>query len=224
MTFAPAPAGAQPEQTVETSITIMSKPRIVENKDGSVTVRLRNVRCSFPDLFVAKAFEEGKTPTFNCTALMPRQNDPEKNLEYVKQGIALVVKNGLGGVHPGADRVCVKSGKEKGERGIAGYSADMAFVGASCRKRPVVVDRDMTPLNGENGRPYGGCYVNMSIRLWAQDGKKQPKWGKRVNAQLRAVQFWADGEPFGTSGVDAEEEFDGEGGEGATPASADDLL
>jgi len=199
----------------------MSKPRIVENKDGSVTVRLRNVRLSFPALFKPRAFEPGKDPTHQATFLMARQGDPEKNLEYVKQAVALVVKNGLRGVHPGGDRVCVRSGKEKGERGIDGYSAEIAFIAANSKKRPVVVDRDLTPLTGDDGRPYGGCFVNASVRLWAQDGSKNPKWGKRVNAQIRAVQFWADGEPFGESSVDATEEFDGEDNE---PADAGDLL
>ena len=201
----------------------MSKPRIQENKDGSVTVRLRNVRLSFPALFKPRAFEPGKDPTHQATFLMLRQGDPEKNLELVKQGIALVVKNGLRGVHPGADRVCIRSGKEKGERGIDGYSEAIAFLGANSKKRPVVVDRDLTPLTGEDGRPYGGCYVNASVRLWAQDGAKNPKWGKRVNAQLRAVQFWAEGEPFGESSVDAGEEFDG-GEAGGEPAEAGDML
>jgi hypothetical protein len=200
----------------------MAKPRIVENKDGSVTVRLRNVRLSFPALFKPRAFEPGKDPVHQATFLMARQGDPEKNLELVKQGIALVVKNALRGIHPGADRVCVRSGKEKGERGIDGYNADIAYLSGNSKKRPIVVDRDLSPLTGEDGRPYGGCYVNASVRLWAQDGVKNPKWGKRVNAQLRAVQFWADGEPFGESSVDAGEEF--EEGEGGEPAAADDLL
>jgi hypothetical protein len=199
----------------------MSKPRIVENKDGSATVRLRNVRLSFPALFKPRAFEPGKEPVHQATFLMLRQGDPEQNLEIVKQGIALIVKNGLRGVHPGADRVCIRSGKEKGERGIDGYSAEIAYLAANSKRRPVVVDRNLAPLTGEDGRPYGGCYVNASIRLWAQDGVKNPKWGKRVNAQIRAVQFWAEGEPFGESSVDAADEFEGED---EAPAAAEDLL
>ncbi len=204
----------------------MSKPRIQENKDGSVNVRLRRVRLSFPALFKPRAFEPGKEPTHQATFLMARQGDPEKNLEHVKAAITLVVKNGLRGVHPGADRVCVRSGKEKGERGIDGYNADMAFLGANSKKRPVVVDFDLTPLTGDDGRPYGGCFVDATVRLWAQDGVKNPKWGKRVNAQLRAVRFVADGEPFGESSVDAADEFDGEGesGGGGESATADDML
>ena len=200
----------------------MAKERITENRDGSVTVRLRNVRLSFPSLFKARAFEEGKEPTFQATFLMPRTGDPENNLDYLKQGIGIVVKNGLKGQHPGADRVCVRSGKEKGERGIDGYSAEMAYCSANSRKRPIVVDRNMTPLTEEEGKPYAGCYVNASIRLWAQDGSKNPKWGKRVNAQLRAVQFAAEGEPFGDSSVDPEDEF--EAGEDGAPQQSDGLL
>jgi len=55
----------------------------------------------------------------------------------------------------------------------------------------------------ENGKPYAGCYVNMSIRLWAQDNQ----FGKRVNAQLRAVQFVKDGEAFGDKPVDPQKEL-----------------
>lgn len=200
----------------------MAKPRIEQNQDGSVTVRLRNVRLSFPALFKPRSMEAGKEPTHQATFLMLRQNDPENNLALMKQGIDLVVKAGLKGVHPGPDRVCLQSGKQKGERGIDGYSADIAYVSSNSKKRPVVVDRDLTPLTGEDGRPYGGCYVNATVRLWAQDGVKNPQWGRRVNAQLRAVQFFADGEPFGESSVDANEEFAAEEGGGA--GSADDLL
>lgn len=200
----------------------MAKPRITENKDGSVTVRLRNVRLSFPSLFKPRAFEAGKEPTYQATFLMPRVGDPEENLKLMQQGIALVVKNGLKGAHPGADRVCIRSGKEKGEAGIDGYSDAIAFCGSNSRKRPVVVNRDLTPLNEEDGKPYAGCFVNASVRLWAQDGAKNPKWGKRVNAQLRAVQFWADGDQFGESSVDADDEFESE--DGGEPSAAGDLL
>ena len=67
---------------------------------------------------------------------------------------------------------------------------------STCRRatkaRPRVLDRDKSPLTQSDGRPYSGCYVNVSIDIWAQDNK----FGKRVNAKLLAVQFHADGEAF----------------------------
>jgi hypothetical protein len=59
-------------------------------------------------------------------------------------------------------------------------------------------------LAEDDGVLYSGCYVNMTVTLWTQDNE----YGKRVNANLRAVQFVKDGEAFGVAPVDAEEEFD----------------
>lgn len=174
--------------------------RITIAQDDSVTVRLRNVRLSFPALFQPRAFEEGGDASFQATFLMDKDSEDSKLLA---QGIAHVVKTAFKGKHPGPDRVALRSGKEKGDRGIDGYHEDMVYLSSSSRKRVPVVGQDMTPLEEADGKPYAGCYVNATVRLWPQDNK----YGKRVNAQLRAVQFAADGEPFGEGSVNAEEEF-----------------
>lgn len=57
---------------------------------------------------------------------------------------------------------------------------------------------------GGQGAPYSGCWVNGTIVLWAQDNDH----GKRLNAQLKAIQFLRDGEAFGAAPVDPNEEFD----------------
>ena len=190
----------------------MSQKRITQAQDGSVTVRLRNVRLSFPALWEARSFEEGGAKSFQATFLMdkPSGKDKEENAKLVLEGVAMVVKSGLKAKHPGKDKVAIRSGEEKGERGIDGYSADMCYVSSNSKKKVPVVDRDLTPLDESDGKPYAGCYVNATIRLWAQDNK----YGKRVNAQLRAIQFVADGEPFGEGSVDAAEEFSAEDGDG----------
>ncbi len=43
------------------------------------------------------------------------------------------------------------------------------YVNANNKVRPLIIDRDKTPLDSTDGKPYGGCYVNASIELWAQD-------------------------------------------------------
>jgi hypothetical protein len=188
----------------------MSQKRITQAQDGSVTVRLRNVRLSFPALWEARSFEEGGAKSFQATFLMdkPSGKDKEENAKLVLEGVAMVVKSGLKGKHPGKEKVCIRSGEEKGERGIDGYNADMCYVSSNSKKKVPVVDRDLTPLDESDGKPYAGCYVNATIRLWAQDNK----YGKRVNAQLRAMQFYENGEPFGEGSVDAAEEFGDESG------------
>ena len=81
----------------------------------------------------------------------------------------------------------------------------MMYASAASKTRPLVIDGNKTPLTEEDGKPYGGCYVNASVEIWAQDNQ----FGKRINAQLRGVQFVADGEAFGGGGSSASvDEFD----------------
>lgn len=81
---------------------------------------------------------------------------------------------------------------------------------AAIADRPSVVtnrkDKDgkwMKAEPGAEGAPYSGCYVNATIEVWGQDNEH----GKRMNSKLKAVQFRANGEPFGAAPVDPNEEF-----------------
>lgn len=79
------------------------------------------------------------------------------------------------------------------------------YVSARSKTRPSVFDQQRQELTESDGKPYSGCYVNASIELWAQDND----FGKRVNAQLRGVQFLRDGDAFGGGARPADaDEFD----------------
>lgn len=105
--------------------------------------------------------------------------------------------------------LCLHPGETKSE--YDGFEG-MVFVSAANKARPVVVDKDKTPLTQSDGKPYSGCYVNVSVDIWAQDNN----FGKRINAKLLAVQFHADGDAFsggeGYTDDDFEDEAGGEGG------------
>ena len=58
--------------------------------------------------------------------------------------------------------------------------------------------------------------VNATVNVWAQDNK----YGKRVNAQLLGVQFYADGDSFGGGAVGSVDDFD----DLAEGAEADSLV
>lgn len=62
---------------------------------------------------------------------------------------------------------------------------------------------------------YSGCYVNASIDIWAQDNS----FGKRINAQLRGVQFLKDGDAFSAGRPADSDEFE----EVTEGAGADDF-
>ena len=75
---------------------------------------------------------------------------------------------------------------------------------ASSTKRPMVIGTDRAPLTEDDGKPYAGCYVNAIVELWGQKNQ----YGERVNANLLAVQFAKDGDPFGDGVSASVDDFD----------------
>ena len=99
------------------------------------------------------------------------------------------------------NKYCFQDGDSKSQYdGFEGHFG----LGAKSTGRPLVIDRDKSPLTAADGRPYAGCYVNSSVEIWAQDNK----WGKGIRASLRGVQFFKDGDAFAGGAPASEEEFD----------------
>jgi len=149
-------------------------------------IMLPNVRLSFPSLF-HKAVFDGKETKFEATFLINKDEQADK-VKEVKAAIDAAIKEALKGAKLPADKLCMKDGD-----GIeyAGYAGHMSLK-ASSQKRPIVLNRDKTPLTEDDNKFYAGCYVNAIIELWAQNNQ----FGKRINANLLGVQFFKDGEPF----------------------------
>lgn len=174
----------------------MSQP----TKDPQV-IKLTNVRLSYPQLFTAKAMEEGKEPEFSASFLL----DKKQHAALIDEIEKLTARVALDTFRKNVklNRVPLRDGNEKD--GKDGYGDEVMFINAKSKKRPVVVDRDLTPLTADDSKPYAGCYVNATIRLFGYDHKTG---GKGVSASLRAIQFVKDGESFGAGPVDAEQEFE----------------
>ena len=170
-------------------------------------IKLHNVRLSFPKLFKAEAFssdepDKKSEPKFGAAFLLNKKTNAAE-IAAMKKGIAdLLAAEVQDPKARAAYKPCLRDGSEKPD--IDGYGDEVMFFNAVSEKRPVVVDRTVTPIAESDDKIYAGCYVNASIVLWVQNNK----YGKRVNAQLRAVQFVKDGEAFGEAPVNAEEEFD----------------
>ena len=100
------------------------------------------------------------------------------------------------------DKICLHKGDvtKPGQPEYAG----LYFVTGNNSQRFTIVDGNRNPLVEKDGKPYSGCYVNAMINIWAQDNK----FGKRINATIRGVQFLRDGEAFT---------------KGAAPASPDEF-
>ena len=176
------------------------------SQQESVIIKIQKVpaRLSFPALFEPKSFvgADGKAskPAFSATFILDKAKNAE-DIAAIKAGIEKVIKAQWPTKRPQLRGVCLRDGAEKSE--TDGYGPGIMFIAARGNKRPGVVDRNLAPLTAEDGKPYAGCYVYGTIRLWAQDNA----WGKRVNASLRNIQFVRDGEPFGEKPTAPEEEF-----------------
>ena len=166
-------------------------------------ILLSNVRIAFPVLWTPKrvgADAKGE-PRYSCAGLLTPDHPGREQLKALIQKVAkekwkdkaaTVLKQLVA-----ADKVCLHDGDTKAE--YDGFPGNF-FISTSSKVRPLVIDRDRTPLSEEDGKPYSGCYVNLKLDVWAQDNK----WGKRINAQLQGVQFVRDGEPFAGGGRPAD--------------------
>lgn len=166
-------------------------------------IMLKNVRLSFPCLWEPRDFNGEGKKTFSASFIMKKDDENvamlRKSMMQVAQekwkDKAMAVAKAL----KAGDKIPLHDGDAKAD--IDGY-AGMMYLNARAQVRPLVIDRDRSPLSESDGKPYGGCYVNASIELWAQDNQ----FGKRINATLRGVQFVKDGEAFaGASSADASE-------------------
>ncbi|MDR5772101.1 MULTISPECIES: ssDNA-binding protein [unclassified Caballeronia] len=181
-------------------------------------VQLQSARLSFPDLFEAVQFE-GQGPFAYRGAFLQTEDTPvmlkqadgswkkttmQKVIEEVakekwKDKAAAVLKS----LANNPQKCCWYDGDLKSYDGYEGN-----FVLSASRPqykgRPIVIDRDKSPLTVADGKPYAGCYVNGTVEVWAQDNK----YGKGIRATLRGVQFVKDGDAFSAGTPVDEDEFD----------------
>jgi hypothetical protein len=182
-------------------------------------IKLRDVRLAFPSLWVATAPKN--TPdgqkAFSASFILPKTHPQLKELEAA---IAAVAKekwaakaDAILKALKAADKTCLHSGDSKSE--YEGYEGNL-FVSARSQVRPSCFDGQRNEISQQDGVLYSGCYVVANLEIWAMENS----FGKRINAQLRGVQFFKKGDAFagGGSAADADE-FD----EIGAPAEEDDL-
>lgn len=176
---------------------------------------LRNVRLAFPNLWQARPPKDGKGKAkYGASLILTPDNPAIKELEaaFVKMAREKWAEKGdaiLKGLKA-QDRLCLHDGSTKA--GYAGFEGNM-FVSANSEIRPSVFNVDRTPLQEGDGKPYSGCFVNASIELWTQDSKD---YGKRINAQLRGIQFFRDGDAFAAGTAASDNEFEDLSNQGET--------
>ena len=179
-------------------------------------ITLKNVRLAFPRLFEAQSGPDGGDPKYSATFILT----DDATRQQLDEAVEAAAQEKWGAKSTDAlkklkaqGKVCHKDGEQKAD--YDGFEGN-TFVSASNKVAPAVFDKDGTRLQKRDGRPYAGCYVDVSLDVWAQDNK----FGRRINAALRGVKFRSDGEPFAGSGAATEDEFEFEASD---DDAADDL-
>lgn len=185
--------------------------KLVRNEDRD-TWQLKGVRGSYLHLFKPWAQNEDQEKKYSGRFLIDKKEFAAE-LKVLQAHFAKLQQDAFKGKIP-ADKLCIRDGD------LTGKSEDEGcfYLQASEKTRPSVVNKDRSPVTEEDDIVYSGCYVNVLVRFWVQNNK----YGKRINANLLAVQFVRDGERFGGAGREnVEDHFEDEGFDGADEGDGD---
>lgn len=180
---------------------------------------LKDTRLAFDAIYVAKAFGEND-PAFGGRFIVPPDHPQVAELEAAmlqaakdKWGekaeavLKLLIED---------NKVCfVKKTYRNKKTGDAydGFEGNYylgARNGGENPTKPSAFAADNSPAGADSGIIYGGCYVDASVDIYAQDNK----YGRRINCSLRGVRFSRKGNAFGGGAPASADEF-GEPVEGA---------
>lgn len=183
-----------------------------------IELMLKNVRLSFPELFKPTQFQGTGDAKYRAHFIIPKNHPQMKEIQEAilaaataewKTKAPAIVKSLQGNDM----KFCLRSGDSKPD--YDGYEGNM-YVAAASKVRPTVIDRNKAPLTEEDGKPYGGCYVNVKLDVYATS-----KMGNGIFMGLKGVQFCGDGDAFKGGGSPASvDDFD----DIATGSDAEDLF
>lgn len=190
-------------------------------KTPAQRVMLDTVRLAFPVLEKPEQFQGEGKPRYSATLLMEPGSENHKKCVAAMRAAA-VAKWGeakadaaVKGLTAG-NKVALIDGNSKAE--YDGFENMMAVAAHAQEKSPPrLIDGHRNELPRNTGVIFAGCYVNASIEFWGQDNK----WGKRINATIRGLQYVKDGDSFSAARPASVDEFGVV--EGAHAATDDDF-
>jgi hypothetical protein len=168
-------------------------------------IKLKDVRLSFPDLFVAKEFKTGDgKPRYNATFLVVPGSENDKAIQAAIQAAAADVfgakaKAILESVKGQSNKYCYLNGDLKEYDGYEGHY----YLASHSKTRPLVIDRAKNPLTEQDGVIYAGCYVNATVSIYAQKGENTG-----IRCAFNGVQFNRDGDAFSAGAPASVDDFD----------------
>lgn len=163
------------------------------------------LRVSFPDVFVARAMEEGAEADFGLTMLFASG----ANLAPLYEAAKWAAQAKWGNKIPPKLKTPFKNAEEgcdrEGNR-YDGYEDDgMIFVRARSKRKPDIRDESGTRRLTDAGGFYAGCYARALIHAYAWSHKTG---GCGVSFGLDHLQRWGHGEQFSGGVANADDLFD----------------
>lgn len=163
------------------------------------------VRFSYVNVFNPTAMNEGETPKYNVSIIIPKSD--KKTIAKINKAIEAAKVAGKAkiadknGRIPNNLKTPLRDGDE--DRPDDPAYADSYFINASSSRRPSIVDADLQPIM-EQSEFYSGCYGRASINFYAYNVNS-----KGIAAGLQNLQKLSDGESL-AGGSTADEDFGGD--------------
>lgn len=196
-------------------------------------LKLTDVRCAFlelgePSFFGGTKQRPNDKRRWSATALIPLASPQKKMVDEAlracaKEKWAAKAEGILANILPDPKACCWTDGNRKAD--YDGFPGNWVLTSHrnEDQGRPLVMDNDKAPIykpdntlyEGKAGRLFSGCYVNLSVELWAQDNAS----GKGLRCALLGIQRVRTGPAFGGGSLPNPDEFQ----ELADETAVDDL-
>lgn len=177
-------------------------------------VILKNCRLSYPDLYKpGKPMNDGDAPKYGAQFIFDSDSEAAAAAKAaMTQEAQTVFGQNWQAIVSSMEKSkkCVRNGNDNLTKDGAvrdGYGGKLYLV-ARNKAKPLLIgprkgaDGNFPVLTEEDGKPYGGCYVNVKVDIKAMKAKE--KIPNQIYATLRTVQFVSDGEAFGAAPGTAE--------------------
>jgi len=161
------------------------------------------VRLSYANLWEPKAVNEGATPKYSVSVIIPKSD--KETIAKINNAIDAAIEEGIGkfgGKKPNkaAIKIPIRDGDIEREEDAA--YADAFFVNANSTTAPQIVDIKVQPIL-DRSEVYSGVYARVSLNFYAFNSNGN----KGVACGLGNIQKVKDGEPLGGK-TDATKEFE----------------
>ena len=165
----------------------------------AIKVVTGKVRFSYAHVFAPQASQEGGTPKYSVSIIIPKSD--KETIEKINKAVEQAKEENKavwGGTVPKGLKGGLRDGDE--EKDDPAY-ANSYFINANSAQKPGVVDADLNAVLDQS-ELYSGCFGRASISFFAYNSNGS----KGVGCGLNNVQKLEDGEKLG-GGTSASDDF-----------------